>query len=358
MLNLKVSRLVSSALFLPTVVLVAFVLCPLAAQQPAAKDRPWMDKSLTPQARAALLLKQMTLDEKILTVHGLAGVDNYTAHPSPDDPVISGSVGHVTGVTRLGIPALQIADAALGVTKGGRSGRYSTPLPSTLSEASAWDTDLSFEFGSLLGRELRDAGFNMSLAGGVNLARDPRNGRNFEYKGEDPVLAGTLVAANGRGVQSYGVIGDIKHFALNDQETERVGINVVMDRRTMRETDLLAFELGIHGSDVSSVMCGYNRVNGAYDCESPELLNDILKRDFGFEGFVISDWQATHSTAPAANAGLDMQMPTGKLFGEPLKQAVLKGEVPQARLDDMVLRILRAEFKAGPLRPPAVNASH
>jgi len=339
------SRLVPFQLHLAAWITCAVITGPLAAQQPAAQQQPWMDLSLTPAARASLLLLEMTLDEKIQLVHGLDGVDHDMA--TPGDKIVSGAVGHIPAIPRLGIPALQIADAAVGVTKGGRSGRYSTPMPSTLCEASAWDTNLSFEYGALLGRELRDAGFNMSLAGGVNLARDPRNGRNFEYKGEDPVLAGTLAAAAGRGVQSQGVIGDIKHFALNDQETERVGLNVVMDRRTMRETDLLAFELGIRGSEVNSVMCGYNRVNGVYDCESPELLRDILKHDFGFKGFVVSDWEATHSTAPAANAGLDMQMPGAKFFGDALKQAVLRGDVPQTRLDDMVRRILRAEFSAG-----------
>ncbi|SNT34796.1 beta-glucosidase [Granulicella rosea] len=320
----------------------------LPAQEKPLSSQAWMNSSLTPEARTALLLPQMTLDEKIAVVHGLDDVDHGTAvAPAGHAKIASGAVGYVPDIPRLGIPALQIADAAVGVTKGAWSARYSTPLPSALCEASAWDNDLSFEKGALLGRELKDAGFNMSLAGGTNIARDPRNGRNFEYLGEDPVLAGTLVGQAGRGVQSQGVIGDIKHFAVNDQETDRTTLNVVMDRRTLRETDMLAFEIGIKSSGVDSVMCAYNKYNGDYACESPELLRDVLKRDLGFKGFVISDWGATHTAVKAANAGLDMQMPGNKWFGEPLKQAVLHGEVSQARLDDMVSRILRAEFAAG-----------
>jgi beta-glucosidase len=323
--------------------------CSLTA---AAQDsaRPWQSPSLSPEARAALVLDQMTLDEKISMVHGAEWEHNTWvnggAKPVPTE-MVSGAAGFVPGVKRLGIPAIQMVDAALGVTRGGYSGRYSTVLPSGLAGASAWDPAMSYVYGALVGREIRDAGFNMSLGGGCNLDREPRNGRNFEYKGEDPILAGTLVGAEIRGVQDQGVIGDIKHFALNDQETKRNAVDVQIDERSMRETDLLPFEIGIRDAHPGAVMCSYNKVNGPWACENPYLLKDVLKGAFGFQGFVLSDWKATHSAVAAAAAGLDMEAPDGVNFGEPLKKAVESGTLPAARLDDMVRRVLRAEFAAG-----------
>lgn len=310
---------------------------------------PWMDKTLSPDRRAYLLLSQMTLDEKISMVHG-AGWEhniwvNELATPAAME-MTPGAAGYLPGVKRLGIPAIQMADAAVGVSRGAATGRYSTPLPSGLAEASAWSRELSHDSGALIGRELLNAGFNMTLGGGCNLMREPRNGRNFEYKGEDPVLAGTLVGEQIRGVQEQGVIGDIKHYALNDQETARDKLEVVMDRRAMRETDLLAFEIGIRIGHPGAVMCSYNKVNGSYACENSYLLNQVLKKDFGFEGFVVSDWMATHSVG-AALQGLDVEMPDDAHFGQKLKDAVTLGEVPAIRLDDMVLRVLRSEFAAG-----------
>jgi len=322
---------------------------PQPSEQPTSQQRPWMDKSLSADQRADLLVKEMTLDEKISMVHGADWEHNVWANsrvthvPTEMTP---GAAGYLPGIKRLGIPAIQMADAAVGVTKGAATGRYSTPLPSGLAEASAWDESLSHDYGALVGRELLDAGFNMSLGGGCNLTREPRNGRNFEYKGEDPVLVGRLTGAGIRGLQEQGVIGDIKHYALNDQETARTTVNAVADQRTMRETDLLAFEIGIHTGHPGALMCSYNKVNGTYACENPYLLNEVLKKDIGFEGFVVSDWKATHSVG-AAKAGLDVEMPDDLSFGKKLREAVVNGEVPASRLDDMVHRVLRSEFTAG-----------
>jgi beta-glucosidase len=187
----------------------------------------------------------------------------------------------------------------------------------------------------------------MSLGGGINLTREPRNGRIFEYKGEDPILAGKIVGAEMKAEQEQGVIGDIKHYALNDQESGRTFANVKVSIRAMRESDLLAFEIGVKESGVGAVMCSYNLVNGDYACENKYLLTDALKKDFGFQGFVVSDWGATHSTAKAALAGLDMEMPGEEHFGDALKKALESGEVPMSRLDDMLHRILRTEFAVG-----------
>jgi len=331
---------------------LAVVVCAAAAAQ--SSDRPWMDKSLSPDRRADLLIEQMTLDEKIQLVHGsgmmgpmrMGGVDPLIAARS------LGGAGFVPGVARLGIPDIQMADSAVGVTLGGAHSRYSTALPSALADASTWDLKTAYEFGALIGRELRDQGYNMSLGGGVNITREPRNGRNFEYDGEDPILAGKMDGQLMKGMQAEGVIGDIKHYAVNDQETGRNIVNAIIDKRAMRETDLLAFEIAIRDSQAGAVMCSYNRVNGDYSCENSYLLTDVLKKDWGFKGWVLSDWFGTHSTVKAALAGLDQEMPSTAnpdkaFFGAALKNAVESGEVPMARLNDMVHRILRTEFAIG-----------
>ena len=316
--------------------------------QPPAVQGPWMDKSLSPDRRADLLLGQMTLEEKISLLHG-GGWRGLVGPPgSPAPPTRSlGGAGFIPGIPRLGIPDLQMADAAVGVTRGARFSRYSTALPSGTSEASSWDLKLAHDYGALIGRELRDQGFNMSLGGGINLTREPRNGRTFEYKGEDPILAGKLVGQEMKALQEQGVMGDVKHYAVNDQESGRNFADVKIGQRAMRESDLLAFEIAVKDSGVGAVMCSYNLVNGDYACENRYLLEDALKKDFGFRGFVLSDWGATHSTAKAALAGLDMEMPGDTYFAEALEKAVKRGEVPNSRLDDMVHRILRTEFAVG-----------
>jgi beta-glucosidase len=189
--------------------------------------------------------------------------------------------------------------------------------------------------------------------------REPRNGRNFEYAGEDPILAGKTVAQLVKGLQSQKVIGDIKHDALNDQETGRTIGDVKMSRRVMRQTDLLAFEIAILENQPGMVMCSYNKVNGGRACENDYLLNQLLKKTWGFKGGVVSDWNATHRTAKAALAGLDAEQPGGPAerarFGDALKKAVDAGEVPMSRVDNMVHRILRTAFAAGVIDDPPLG---
>ena len=305
------------------------------------KHFPWSDSKLSPDERADLVIKEMTIDEKVALLHG-AGMS------FPDDPPESnGGAGFTRAIPRLGIPSIQMADSAYGVTRGSKKGRYSTALPNNLAAASAWDPETAFEYGALIGRELRDQGYSMSLGGGVNLAREPRNGRTFEYEGEDPLLAGTLAGNFTKGVQSQNVIGDIKHYAMNDQESGRDAVNVNVDKRSMRETDLLAFQIALGISDAGGVMCSYNRVNGDYACENAYLLSDVLKKDFHYQGFVLSDWGATHSVAKASHAGLDMEQPGEYSYGDALKKAVEAGEVSQSELNDHVHRVLRAIFAVG-----------
>jgi beta-glucosidase len=240
--------------------------------------------------RAAKLVAQMTLDEKLGLVAGVAGIQ-YVPQMPPAPPEARGGDGFVSGIPRVGIPNLQLIGAGLGITDmtGKRPNGQSTALPSTLALTSSFDLSLSYQFGGTIGEETRAEGFNVSLGGGVDLTRDPRGGRAFEYYGEDPVLAGKMVAATIRGTQDQGIVATIKHYALNDIENGRFGINVVIDERAMREAELLAFEIGIKESDPGSVMCSYNKINGVYACENPQLLNEILKKEWGYTGWVMSD---------------------------------------------------------------------
>lgn len=298
---------------------------------------PWMDASLSPDQRAQMVLAAMTLDEKIQLVHG-----GGTA------PAISnGGAGYVPGIPRLGLPDLNMADSSVGLARNAARSRYSTLMPATIGAAASWDGQLAYNYGALIGRELRAQGYNVSLAGGVNIMREPRNGRSFEYLAEDPVLNGELFAQWVHGLQDQKVIGTIKHYAVNDQETGRNIGNVLLDDRSLRESDLLAFEIGVRKGQPGMVMCSYNKVNGDWACENDYLLNHVLKQSWGFKGWVLSDWGGTHSTQKAALAGLDQEQPGNTYFGEALKQAVQNGSVPAARLDDMVLRILRTEFASG-----------
>ena len=308
-----------------------------------------MDTTLSADQRADLVIEQMTLDEKISLLHGRGGFQAEGA-------ISNGGAGVIQGVPRLGLPPIQLADAAVGVRAAAERGRYATLLPSTIAAAASWDMALAYEYGALIGRELRDQQYNSSLGGGVDLMREPRNGRNFEYLGEDPILAGKMVAQVIKGKQGQKVIADLKHYAINDQETGRNVGNVKMSTRVMRETDLLAFEIAVLEGQPGMVMCSYNKVNGDWACENDYLLNQLLKKTWDFKGFVVSDWNATHSTAKAALAGLDAEQPGGPperaRFGDALKKAVEAGEVPMSRIDDMVRRIIRTAFAAGIVDDP------
>src|SRR5271157_3080984 len=314
-----------------------------ASQAPAG---PWMNQDLSPDQRADLVLEQMTLDEKIQLVHG-GGGGGPAAGGQQQPNRSNGGAGWIPGIQRLGIPDLNMADSAVGVTRGAARSRYSTGLPSTIAEAASWDLKLAYLYGTVIGRELRDQGYNMSIGGGVDITREPRNGRNFEYQGEDPILAGKMVGQLMKGVQDQQIMGDIKHYALNDQETGRNIGNAILDKRSMRESDLLAFQIAYRISDAAGFMCGYNKVNGDWRSENDYLLNQVLKKDFGFKGWVMSDWGGTHSTAKAIMAGLDQEQPGSGFFGDALKKAVEGGEVPLARVNDAVHRILRSLFAVG-----------
>ncbi len=320
-----------------------------------SKAKPWMNAHLSPDQRADLVVSKMTLDEKLQLVHGLViKWGPYRGLHRRPFPYALGGDGFVPGIPRLGIPNLQLIGAGVGVTNLGlRNNGQATALPSSIAETATWDTNQARNFGTVIGRETRDQGFNVSLGGGIDLTREPRDGRNFEYHGEDPLLAGEMTGAELKAIQAQGVIADIKHYAVNDQDSGRTGVSSNLDKRSMQEEDLLAFEIAIERSNVGTVMCSYNRVNDVYACENKYLLTDVLKRDWGFKGWVMSDWGATRSTTAAALAGLDQEFES-EYFAAPLKAAVLNGEVPMSRLDDMVHRILRTMFAFGVIDHPSV----
>jgi len=317
--------------------------------QPVHEDKkhPWMDASLSPDQRADMVLKEMTLDEKIDLLHGMGmpGWPREVQNPEPE--LGNGGAGFVLGIPRLGIPFIQMSDAAYGVRSSAENGRYSTAMPSNVGAAASWDPEAACAFGTVIGKDLRAQGYNMTLGGGVNITREPRNGRTFEYLGEDPILAGTLVGHLMKCEQAQNVIGDIKHYAVNDQESGRNEVDSIIGKRAMRESDMLAFEIGVGIADPGAVMCSYNALNGDFACENKYLLTDVLKREWGFKGFVVSDWGGTHSTVKASAAGLDNEEPLDEFFGAKLKAAVEAGKVSQAELDEHVRRVLRSEFACG-----------
>lgn len=324
-----------------------FAICP---EGQAQAETPWLNTSLAPDRRAELLENAMTPEEKRRLVHGEMAIPFFKDQKMPTGA--TGSAGFVPGIERLGIPALQETDASLGIANpiNVRPGDSATALPSGLALAATFDPGLAYAGGAMIGGEAASKGFNVLLAGGTNLARDPRNGRNFEYLGEDPLLAGTLNGATIRGIQDQHVISTIKHFALNDQETNRFTANSVIAEGAARESDLLAFELAVEAARPASVMCSYNLVNGAHACGSDYLLNQVLKRDWRYPGFVMSDWGAVHDATDAA-AGLDQesgeQLDKEPYFDQPLADAITAGRVAKTRLDDMVHRILRSMFSVG-----------
>uniref|UniRef100_B0T7T0 Beta-glucosidase n=1 Tax=Caulobacter sp. (strain K31) TaxID=366602 RepID=B0T7T0_CAUSK len=328
------------------------------AQAPAPAARPWLDPKLGADTRADLALKAMTQDEKLTIIFGYFGADMAPKYKRVAD-ALPGSAGYVPGIARLGIPAQFQTDAGVGVaTQGGEPNkRERTALPSGMATAATWNPKLAQAGGAMIGAEARSSGFNVMLAGGVNLVREPRNGRNFEYGGEDPWLAGQMVGAQIKGIQSNAIISTIKHYALNGQETGRFVLDAKIGEGEARTSDLLAFQFATEIADPHSVMCAYNKVNGDYACENDFLLNKVLKQDWAYKGYVMSDWGAHHSSAKAANAGLDQES-AGDAFDKqpffkgPLKDALAKGEVSQARLDDMARRILRSLFASGVVEKP------
>lgn len=339
---------------------VAMLIAGAAHAQPPAGDV---------DARAAKLVDAMSLDEQISLLRPLPAttlanlgvplppqVPAWLRQPMPKGAI--GSAAFVPGLPRLAWPALQESDAGLGVANAGgiaRRGDEATAMPSSLALAASFDPDLAHRSGQAIGEEAHAKGFNVQLAGGVDLARDPRNGRNFEYAGEDPLLAGRIAGASIAGIQSRHVVSTVKHYALNDQETGRTVLDARIGEAAFRESDLLAFQIAVQTGHPGSVMCAYNKINGTYACENPFLLDRVLKQEWRYPGWVMSDWGANHSLEASIRAGLDQESPQG---GETewfagLSDAVAKGEIPAAKVRDMAYRVVRSAIAVGALDDPA-----
>ena len=324
--------------FAPAVLLLVLsaAIFPIAAvsqnRQSNTSSRPWMRRSLTPEQRADLLLHAMTLDEKITMVHGV--------DPMP----IHGYVGYVPGNTRLGIPALRLADGRAGVGNGAKD---VTMLPAPIAAASSWDTNLLRKFGEVLGNEEWGKGTNVALAPSIDVVRVPEWGRTFESYGEDPYFNGQMAIAEIQGIQSQGPIADANMYLTMNQEDNRFKENSIVDRRTLHEIYLPPFAAAIEEGHVGTVMCAYVKTDDSYSCENPYLLTTLLRKQLKFQGWVMSDWGATHSTVASANAGLDQEMPDTKYYGAALKAAIADGRVSVATLDEHVRHILVTMFRFG-----------
>ena len=291
----------------------------------SAHDRPWLNTSLSPDERAALLLAQMTLEEKIGMVHGKSN-DAY----------------HIAPISRLGIPALPMTDSPAGINVV-----QATSLPAPIALAATWDLAAAGQYGELLGSEAEATGHNVFLAPCLDIARVPVYGRLFEALGEDPILTGQMAVRSIQSIQRHPMVATAKHYNVNAQEENRFDIDAQLDERSLQEIYTLPFALAVQDGHVGAAMGAFNKVNGVYCCENPHLLTDILKHQLGFTGWVMSDFEATHSTVEAANAGLDQEMPSAKFFGEQLLQAIQAGQVSLATLDDKVRRMLRTMFAHG-----------
>ena len=291
----------------------------------AAHDRSWMNTSLSPEERAALVLAQLTLEEKISMVHGKSN-DAYA----------------MAAIARLGIPALIMTDGPAGVNEG-----QATSLPAPIGLAATWDLGAAEQYGELLASETQATGHNVYLAPCLDLARVPAYGRLFEAFGEDPVLTGQMAVRCIQSVQRHHIVATAKHYNVNSQDENRFEVDAQVDERTLQEIYTLPFAMVVQDGQVGAAMGAFNKVNGVYCCENRHLLTEILKQQVGFTGWVMSDYEATHSTVEAANAGLDQEMPSAKFFGDHLLEAIQAGQVTIDTLNDKVRRILRIMFAFG-----------
>ncbi|MET3806150.1 beta-glucosidase-like glycosyl hydrolase [Nakamurella sp. UYEF19] len=300
----------------------------VAGAAAAATPCPWVGSSATPEDKAAQVLAAMTLDEKLSMTRGSSSVPGYA--------------GSIAAIGRLCIPALTLHDGGAGVVMSG-----ATAMPAPIAAAATWDINAQKAYGQVVGAEAKTKGISVNLGPNVNLVRDPRGGRAFETAGEDPYLAGSAATAYVEGVQSRGVMSDLKHLVANDVEQNRNNADSVIDERTLNEIYYPAFKQAVQEGGAASIMSATSLVNGVHSNENSAVIKDAAKQDWGFDGFVVTDWDGARSTVRAANAQLDLTMPTPGNFGQPLADAVRSGAVSVAVLNDKISRILTQEFKYG-----------
>ena len=319
--------------------LAAVAAAVLTGEAPARSAAcPWMSRALSPETRTTKLMRAMSPSDKLAL---LTGVNPHAALGVADGPLY---VGYVPGNPSLCIPALTLNDGPAGVSDLMVG---TTAFPAPIAQAATWNTRLERTFGQALGREAWNKGINVLLAPNVNIARVPENGRNFEAFGEDPFLSSQAAVAEIQGIQQNPVIATVKHYAVNSQETNRYSVSSNVDDRTLHEIYLPPFDAAIAQGNVGAVMCAYGLVNAIYSCQHSDLLTSVLRQELGFRGLVMSDWGATHSTVPSANAGLDLEMPGGTYFGSALADAVAAGTVKTSTIDAMARSILLPMFRLG-----------
>ena len=303
-------------------------------------DHPWCNTSLSPDERAGLLLGQLTLDEKISLMAG----DDPSTGLNPAEPPERRNTGESQGIPRLDLPTVFYSDGPVGTRQGKATG-----MPASIALAATWNVELARRYGAVVGNEVKLKGNDVVHAPTVNIMRTPLGGRTFEGYGEDPWLTSRIGVAWIEGSQAEGVVANVKHYAANNQEPDRFVTNAVVDPRTLREIYLPAFEAAVKEANVGTVMCAYNRVNSQFACENRSLLEDILRNDWGFKGYVLTDYGfAQKSTANSANNGLELELPQGGWYSPPtLTAAVATGQVAPATIDLHVRRILRTMFAYG-----------
>jgi beta-glucosidase len=313
-----------------------------AASGPA--QRPWIDKSISPERRADMLIKEMTLEEKIAEMHGVNPMTGDAVKGYQFELPPNGYVGYVPPNRRLGIPALTLADGRAGV---GNKAKDVTLLPAPVAAASSWDPALLNEFGHVLGQEQWGKGTNVALGPSIDVVRVPEWGRTFESYGEDPYFNGEMATAEIKGIQSEGPIADANMYVTMNQESDRFRADSIVDERTLQEIYLPPFEAAVRDGHVGTFMCAYVKTNSVYSCENADLLRRLLRDELKFDGWVMSDWGATHSTVDSANNGLDQQMPDDTFYGAALQKAVLDGQVSAGTIDEHLRRILVPMFRHG-----------
>ena len=329
---------------------------------PAVADRPWMDTSLSPGERARELVAGMTLEQKIAQLHGaMETIDIYQLTPATataeDMEQLAAQIQverHVPGIEELGIPRFRITNGPVGVGMGdGTPSPPATSLPMTIGLAAGFDPDLAREYGTVIGSETATLGQHVLEGPGVNLHRTPISGRNFEYFSEDPYLSGVMGVEVATAIQEHGVIAMAKHYVCNDQEYERFRANVEVDEKTLRELYLLPFEMVVKDADIAAIMSAYNRVRGTYATENRYLLHTILRDEWGFQGYVQSDFWSCRSAAPAINAGMDHEMPDAKWLNEAnVKAALADTSLEIETVDRALVRRYTQMFRFGQFERP------
>lgn len=320
-----------------------------------ANQLPWMNTSLSPQARAQLLVSAMTLDQKIEQLAGQPG-------PIPELPACGNGSRHVPGIPALDIPTFRITNGPVGIGQSDCSPQpQATALPSALGLAASFDPSLANRYGELTGSEARTLGLDVVEGPGMDMARTGYGGRNFEYLGEDPLLAGTMADSEIQGIQSNGVIAMAKHYVLNDQEANRMTVQVQVDNRTLHEIYMTPFEMAVKDGHVDSVMCSYNLIGSTHSCDDAYTMNTVLRGQWGFTGYVQSDFGATHSTATSLNAGEDLEMNTPVYYTSANIEAALANGTLSIATINQALELRYAQmFKDGifdrPITTGTINA--